>query len=167
MLRLALFVLAGLVGLVVLVTVVGWCLPKGHHATRSKTIAASAERVFGYIADVANGPTWRKDVRAVEIVSGAGVGMIFRETSSNGVITYRVDALEPARRFVTVIADPSLPFSGRWTFELSPRGDTTDVTITEDGEVSNPIFRFMSRVVYSQTATMERYLAALDTVSRG
>jgi hypothetical protein len=62
---------------------------------------------------------------------------------------------------VVRIADPDLPFGGTWTYELKQEESGTRVTITERGEVYNPIFRFMSRFVFSHTATLERYLAAL------
>ena len=41
------------------------------------------------------------------------------------------------------------------------RGDGTRLTITERGEVYNPIFRFLSRFVFAQTATMESFLRGL------
>jgi hypothetical protein len=81
----------------------------------------------------------------------------FREVGSQGAITYRVEAMEPPSRLVTRIADPSLPFGGTWTFEIRRQGSDTELTITEDGEVYNPIFRFMSKVIVSPTATIEKY----------
>jgi hypothetical protein len=39
--------------------------------------------------------------------------------------------------------------------------DAVGVTITEDGEVSNALFRFMSRYVFGHTATLDAYLASL------
>jgi hypothetical protein len=86
---------------------------------------------------------------------------MFREAGKQGSILYRVEALEPPSRLVTRIADPALPFGGTWTFELMPKDGGTALTITEDGEVYNPIFRFMSKVFFSQTATMEAYLTSL------
>ena len=62
------------------------------------------------------------------------------------------------RRLVTRIADTGLPFGGQWTYELVPDGEGTRLTITEDGEVYNPLFRFVSRFVMGHTATIERYL---------
>ncbi len=35
------------------------------------------------------------------------------------------------------------------------------VTITEDGEVYNPLFRFLSRYVFGYAATMDSFLARL------
>ena len=60
------------------------------------------------------------------------------------------------------IADPELPFGGTWTYELKPEGTGTRLVITERGEVYNPIFRFMSRFVFSRTATMEKMVADLE-----
>jgi hypothetical protein len=71
----------------------------------------------------------------------------------------------PPRRMVTRIADPDLPFGGGWTFELEPADGPqggTSVRITEDGEVYNPVFRFVSRFVLGHTRSMERYLADLQ-----
>jgi hypothetical protein len=63
---------------------------------------------------------------------------------------------------VTRIADPDQPFGGTWTFELTRAGAGTRVTITERGEVYNPIFRFLSRFVFGHTATLESCLLALE-----
>ena len=162
MFRVALFVAVALVGVVAVVAVVGRCLPKGHRASRSLTLSASPHEVFQVITDVARGAEWRSDLERVEQVSGNGVGMTFREVGKNGAVPYRVEGIEPDRRFVTAIADSTLPYGGRWTFDLAPRGEGTDLTITEDGEVFNPIFRFMSRFVFSPTATIERYQSDLS-----
>jgi hypothetical protein len=37
----------------------------------------------------------------------------------------------------------------------------TAVRITENGEVGNPVFRFMARFVFGYTATIDTYLIAL------
>ena len=43
---------------------------------------------------------------------------------------------------------------------IAPEPNGTTLTITEDGEVYNPIFRFMSRFVFGHEATMATYLSA-------
>jgi hypothetical protein len=161
MLKWTLVIVAALTLLVVAVAVIGWLLPAEHHATRAITVRAAPADVFLRITDVTRAPEWRTEVRAVEAVSGSGLGMTFREVGSHGAIPYRVLAWEPDRRWVTEIADPTLPFGGTWTFWLEPADGATRVTITEDGVVRNPIFRFLSRFVFSPTATIERYQAAL------
>jgi hypothetical protein len=62
------------------------------------------------------------------------------------------------------IADSNLPFGGSWTYELAPAGDgETTLRITEDGEVYNPIVRFVSRFVMGHDATIKQYLSAVGT----
>lgn len=86
----------------------------------------------------------------------------FREHLSSGAVVYEIVEAAPPARFVSRIADPEQPFGGTWTFELAPEGAGTRVTITERGEVYHPVFRFLSRFVFSQTSTIESCLAALS-----
>ena len=59
------------------------------------------------------------------------------------------------------IADPKLPFGGRWIYELAPSEGATRLTITEDGFITNPVFRFLSRTVFSTASTLEKFLVDL------
>ena len=62
---------------------------------------------------------------------------------------------------VTRIVDLDLGYSGTWTYTLTKEAAGTRVQITEAGEVSNILFRFLSRFVFGHTGTMEKYLTAL------
>ena len=88
---------------------------------------------------------------------------VFAIISDVDAVTYRVEVLDPPRRMQVRIADTSLPFGGTWTYDLAQREGGTELTITERGEVYNPVFRFMSRFVFSQHATIDAYLRALGT----
>ena len=157
--RIALYVVGGLVVLVLIVIAIGYSLPKGHVATREVTVPASAEKVFALIGTPADYPKWRSDVDSVEVLAPEGGKERFRELGDNGPLLMRVDERVPNSRLVTVIADSTLPFGGKWTYELAPSGTGTTLRITEDGEVYNPVFRFMSRFVFGHAATLEKYLA--------
>jgi uncharacterized protein YndB with AHSA1/START domain len=162
MLRWTLYIVLGLGGLVALVAVIGLVLPKGHRASKTTIYAASPDVIFAALSDVARYPEWRSDVKRIEMLPDEGGRRMFREHGGNGVITYRIEELTPASRMVIRIADPSLPFGGTWTHELKPTtSGGTELTTTEDGEVYNPIFRFMSRFVFSATGTIEKFHAAL------
>ena len=152
----------GLVALIAVVATVGWMLPKGHRASRSVVLTAPPAQVFAIISDFSRYAEWRSDVTRVEMLPDDGRGLLFREHGKNGAITYRVEASEPGVRMVTRIADTNLAFGGSWTYGLTAAtGGATALTITEDGEVYNPIFRFMSKFVISQHATIDAYQAAL------
>jgi hypothetical protein len=157
--RIALFVVGGLVLLVLIVVGIGYALPQGHVETREVTVPAPAEKVFALISTPADYPKWRSDVDSVEVLPPEGGKERFRELGDNGPLLMRVDERVPGSRLVTVIADSTLPFGGKWTYELTPSGTGTTLRITEDGQVYNPVFRFMSRFVFGHAATMEKYLA--------
>ena len=161
MIKWTLLVVVGLVALVGVVALVGMFLPKGHRATRSVVYQAAPEAVFAAISDVARFPEWRSDVRSVEILSTEGGLPRFREVGRNGDVIYKVDVREAPAKLVTRIDDPSQPFGGSWTLLVRPVEGGTELTITEDGEVYNPIFRVMSKVFFSPYATIDTYQADL------
>ena len=158
MLKWTLIVVLSLVSLGGFSALVGSMLPKGHRASRTATIAAAPAVVFGVITDFARAPEWRRGVKQVEIVPDDGRGRIVREHGKQGVVPYRVEVLEPPTRLVMRIADPSLPYGGSWTYELRPAGAGTEITITEDGQVFNPIFRIMQKLFFSPYASIDAYL---------
>ena len=169
MMRWLLLGLAILGGIVAIVVIVGWSLPVRHTATRSITVPAPPSAVFALVSNPSEYPSWRRGVTRVEVLQAddAGQPLRFREHGSDGIILYEVVEREPDRRIVVGIADTTLPFGGRWTHEIAPAPPGATLRITEDGEVYNPVFRFMSRFVFGHTSTIDRFLsdvsARLDT----
>jgi hypothetical protein len=68
----------------------------------------------------------------------------------------------PPQRLVTRIADAKLPYGGSWTFDIVPNGNSCVLTVTENGEVYNPLFRFISRFVIGHTASLDAYVKSLN-----
>lgn len=156
--RIALRVLAVLFLILLVVVAVGFALPVKHRAVREARYSRSPSEIFALITDAKNFPAWRPSVKSVDILPDSGGRKRYREHGSDGEILYEVEESVPDRRLITRIADPSLPFGGRWRFDLIPSGDSTTLRITEDGEVYNPVFRFVSRFIMGHTSTIERYL---------
>lgn len=148
-----------LVALVVLVAVIGWLLPVKHRVTRESTFRASPAQLYALITDVDAFPSWRSKVKSVQHDTTTAGAKRFREIGSDGSILFEVEDALPDQRLVTRIVDPTLPFGGSWTFEIVPvdAGRTT-LRITENGEVYNPIFRFVSLFVLGHRATIDGYL---------
>lgn len=157
----------GVVGLVVvlvlLVVVIGYLVPKSHVASMSAQYAASPDAIWTSLTDIAAFPHWRPAVERVEPLPDENGQRGWREHGAHDVTTYRVVEADPPRRLVSRIADLNLPYGGSWTYELTPVGSGTRLTITENGEVYNPIFRFVARFVLGYTATMDGVLRALGT----
>lgn len=156
--RYLLIAAAAVVGVVLIVLLVGWSLPVKHRASGEATVRASPQAVYQLITQVDRFPQWRSSVKRIEHLPDSAGKSRFREVGSDGPILYEIDSAVPDQRLVTRIADRSLPFGGSWTYELIPRGDSTTLRITEDGEVYNPIFRFVSRFIFGHTSTIEKYL---------
>ena len=131
--------------------------PAHHVASSSIVVPRDAASIYKVIRDVANAPSWRPDVKKVEVLAAAK----FREHGKNGVVTYDIETDEPPRRLVTRIADTNLGYGGSWTYELADVPEGTRVTITENGFVTNVFFRVMMRLFFKPTSSIERYLAAL------
>jgi hypothetical protein len=116
---------------------VGASLPVAHLAARSKRVPARPEVVWGLINDPVATKGWGGDT-ATEVVEQ-----------------------DAPRLLVTKILGEKA-FGGTWTFEIAPEGqDASTVTITERGEVYNPFFRAVMRVV-GPTRTIDGYLAKLE-----
>jgi uncharacterized protein YndB with AHSA1/START domain len=154
--------IGGLAGLLLLMVVIGALLPKAHSVSRTATLKIPAERLFAVISDFGATPRWRKDLQVVEVLEPVEGHSRFRERSGHGEMVLRVEEIEPPQRMVVRI-EPGLPYGGTWTYQLTRDGAGTRLTITEDGEVYNPLFRFLSRFVFGHTATIDGYLAALET----
>jgi len=85
-----------------------------------------------------------------------------RETSKhNETILYELQNSHPPSSIERRIATKNIPYAGTWSFTLTPESAGTRVRITEDGEVYNPIFRFVSKFILGQTATQDAYLKAM------
>lgn len=161
MLKWILIVVGGLILLVALVAVVGLFLPREHRAGCRVRLRAAPEVVHRLLTDVEGYARWRPDVRAVRRLEPRDGQAVFLEETAEGPRTYAVEREEPPRLLVLRIADDDLPYGGTWTFRTAPEGAGSTLTVTEDGFVSNPLFRALARFVFGNHATMERYLAAL------
>jgi hypothetical protein len=156
-------ILGGLVLLVGIIALIGSTLPKTHDVSRSIFLHKSPQDVYAVIRDFASAPKWRADVKQVDVETSQGGPVYFREVAKHGTVNYELTEDVPAQRMVTRIRDTDLGYSGQWTYTLTPENGGTRITIREDGEVSNVLFRFMSRYVFGTTATINTYLTALAT----
>ena len=122
--------LAVVVGLVAVVAIVGSLLPRDHTASRTLRVHRAPAEVWPVITEL---------------------------TAASSV---PVDVVEqnPPHRLVSRVKDTEKMFGGTWTIVIAPMPEGSTLTITEDGWVANPIFRFVSRMVIGHHATMDGML---------
>jgi hypothetical protein len=115
----------------------GAYLPAAHVASRSRRIPARPEIVWGLINDPVATKGWGGTVKTEPVEQDA------------------------PRLLVTKIVDETA-FGGTWTFEIAPEGhDASTLTITERGEIYNPLFRTVMRLM-GHTRGMDAYLVKLQ-----
>ena len=161
--RWVLAIVGVLVVVVLVVAIVGWLLPQSHVASMSARYGAAPAAVWATLTDVQAFPQWRKEVTRIEMLPDENGQRGWREHANHDVITYRVVESDAPRRLVARIADKNLPYGGTWTYELAPADSGTRLTITERGEIYNPIFRFVARFIIGYTGTMTGVLRAVGT----
>jgi uncharacterized protein YndB with AHSA1/START domain len=150
-----------LVAAVAIIALIGFSLPREHVASRSILLPKTPAEVYGVVHDFSSAPRWRTDLKEVDVRVPPDGRVHFREDGKHGAVNFEVVEDVPAQRLVTRILDTNLGYSGSWTYVFAPEGAGTRLTITEHGEVSNVIFRFLSKYAFGHTATIDTYLGSL------
>ena len=70
-----------------------------------------------------------------------------------------VESVPPRRLVRKVVGERA--FGGSWTYEIAPRQGGATLTITEDGEIYNAFFRFVSKYLFGHARTIDDYHAQL------
>jgi hypothetical protein len=124
------FAVAAVAAIVTVVAIVGTQLPRDHVASRTLRVRQPPEEVWPVVT---------------------------RLMAASSVPT---DILEqdPPRRLVSRVKETEKMFGGTWTVVSSPASGGSTLTITEDGWVANPMFRFVSRFVIGHHSTMDGIL---------
>jgi Polyketide cyclase / dehydrase and lipid transport len=151
------YIAGGLVGLVLVMALIGLALPRDHVAARRTVLAKPPDEVWAALTDLGLQPGWRRGLSRIDQADAKR----FTEHTGQGKIAYEVVEERPCELRITRIADDKLPFGGRWIYELAPEGAGTRLTITEDGFIKNPLFRFLAKTVFSMGATIEQLMTDL------
>ena len=148
-----------LVVIIMIIVVIGYLLPVRHIARIQFSVSAAPEAVWRRLRDVNDYACWRKKLNAVE--RSTDKSWIEVDQRHNRFPLKIVEEIPP-EKMVTEIDDPKLPFGGSWTFILGPGERGTIVTITEEGKVYNPIFRFVSKFIIGYSASIHQYANDLE-----
>ncbi len=159
--RWLLIVVGVLVGLIVIVALIGLLLPRSHKATSRLRLPQPPDTVWAVMRDFSQIASWWPDVKKIERLEDANGKERWRESMSGDMaLTLRIEAETPPTSLRSVIEDTGEPFGGEWLSTVRAEGTGSVVEITEDGWVSNPIFRTVSKLM-GHHKTMDSYLTAL------
>jgi hypothetical protein len=157
-----LWILVVLAGSSMLITLIGWVLPNEHTVTREARFDQPPEIIWKTITDIDAMPYWRQGLKSVKRLPDQDGLPSWVETIDTGAIPLETVISRPPSKLVVRIADPQLPFGGTWTYEITPLPSGSNLRIREDGEVYNPVFRFLARFVFGYTATIDTYLKSMS-----
>ncbi|PJZ69254.1 hypothetical protein CH373_14515 [Leptospira perolatii] len=143
------------VGIVALIVLSGYLLPKDHVATVEKEYQTSPEKIYQTIRNFKDYASWRTGVASVEAHSDTTWSEVNKD---NEKIKFGIKSENYPKYCIVEILNEDLPFGGYWEFEISSKGGNASVLkLTENGFVTNPIYRLMSRFVFGHTATLVQY----------
>lgn len=135
--RWVIWTIVTLIALVGVMALAGYLLPVGHEASRSAEFNKPPEAVFALVSDVNNYRSWWDGAEVKSAV---------------------VESVAPTKLVTKVVGETQ--FGGTWTFEITPTPGGSRLTITERGEIYNPVFRTLAKLVFGYTSSMESCLAA-------
>lgn len=161
--KIVLAAIAGLLALVAIVTLIGFALPRNHRAVSRITLQQSPPGVWLVVRDLGALQGIWKDLESTTRLPDQEGKERWEQKASGYSMTLIVEqATAPSRLVTRIDAAPDAAFGGTWTYDLAPEGTGTRVTVTEDGYVSNPIFRVMMKAM-GVHRTADAYLTALGT----
>ena len=150
-----------LLALIAIMGIGGALLPRRHSVSRSALFAAPRDSLWAVIADMEHSPSWRTDVIGVRRLPDRNGHPVWLQLTRETDWPLEITLEDAPARLVAVVADSSAGFGGSWTYDLAPAGSGTRITITENGFVSNPFFRFMARYFFGLSSPIDQYLTAL------
>lgn len=143
-----------------IIFIVGKLLPVKHTAFQQRQFAVSKNLLWTSIRNFKDYPEWRSNLKALTVINETQ----WREVDDKGdAITFGIIEEVPEIRLEVKILDDNLPFGGIWVYELTEGDHVVTLKITENGEVYNPIFRFISHFFMDQSATIKQYMTDLET----
>jgi len=131
--RWVLIIGGGLVLLIVIVAAIGATLPRTHTASRTLRVRRPPQEAWTAIT----------------------------QAMTTSEVPVDIVENDPPRKLVSKVKETEKMFGGTWTVAVAPVEHGSTVTITEDGWVANPIFRFVSRFVMGHHATMDGMLKSV------
>jgi hypothetical protein len=149
-----------------LVAVYAWgmSVPEHYAATVVAQVPGDPVTVFAALSDPERRPQWAPGVARIGQVSDDLLGRpVWRELDpTNDRFEFSVVSAEFPVWCTTTTKPEEIGVAATWTWTVAPAGTGTAVTLSEEGEISNPLFRGIWALRYGAYQQVEQDLAALS-----
>jgi hypothetical protein len=151
-----------LIGLVSLAAVVGCFVAPGHVATRTLTLKQSPEAVWGVVRSGESWPQWWDILKTAERLPDRDGQEVWRLVYKDGnKFQLRVETCEAPCHLALRIDDEGALFGGTWSYAIRRADGGSEVALTENGEIYNPVVRLMSKFLMDPHMYIDMHLKAL------
>ncbi len=156
-----LFVMSAVAAVVIALLVGGLVTPRTHVVSRSASLDAPVDVVWSHVRDVARHAEWREVLEEVTIEHAAPGTLRWTARTTTGSERFEMTADEPPRHFAARSLDDDLSASSEWTWHVQGDARGATVTVTERGDVPNPIVRFVRTHLSGFAKPVDHYLRDL------
>ncbi len=142
-----------------IVYLMGSLMPVKHQSFVESRLSTTPEQLWKILTNPGEYKNWRRGIKELKVTDDNH----WSELNTHGdTINYRADWVDPNKKLMTVITNNNLPYGGHWEFAITKQDDGCLLRITENGEVYNPVFRFMSKYIFGHDATLKGYMTDLQ-----
>jgi len=145
--------------------------PEGHEVAGEVELAVPPEAVYALLSDYERRPDWRPRVARIGRIADDGEGrQVWRELDEgDDRFDFKVLEEVSGQRVVLTTASPDqIGYDATWSFSVAPRGSGSVLTVEEQGEVDNPLWRGIFYLRTGPWSTVEQELTMVaDALSPG
>ena len=159
--RVLTFVVATLVLLIGVAGLIGFTLPRHHHAASRAFFRAKPDSVWALVGDMRRSPEGRTGIEGVKRLDDRGGHPVWELESRGGPWALELTRIAPPTTLVATVADTTQGYGGSWTYTIAAARGGSQVTVAEEGFVDNPLFRFLAQFVFGLRSGQQQDLRDL------
>jgi hypothetical protein len=149
-----------LIVLIAIIYLIGSLMNVKHVATIQREFKkTSSNEILSLITNYKEYASWRSGIKELTVDS---VNHWTEKNSHGDKVSYRLEMGDEKGKLMTRILNKDLTYGGFWEFTITTMDDGCSVKIVENGEVYNPLFRFMAKYIFGHETTLKNYMNDLD-----
>jgi hypothetical protein len=149
-----------LIVLIAIVYLIGLLMNVKHEATIQREFKKiGMDEILSVITDYKGYANWRSGIKELTIDS---VNHWTEKNSHGDKVSYRLEMGDEKGKLITRILNKDLAYGGFWEFTFTSIDDGCSIKIVENGEVYNPLFRFMAKYIFGHETTLKNYMNDLE-----